>query len=225
MEVSPVPAASSTAFFPDQVEDEVYDLLPDNAGTGLYALPMPSIWAYLVDRKAMSTNLPFQPFQASLCFGWGFCKASCSPWDNQGHVYAWYLRWRPSFRIANYRTEQHGSDLHGSSFTCADCPAGVALNVPHCCSQSRCPGGWQQYQRNCYRYMGWSNFRGAEGHCNAYQAHIFMSRGRKSSAHVGLVLGVRLCLRLLALSSAVGFIPSGRSPTRNMTGWMPTWCE
>lgn len=83
-----------------QVEDYVYDLLPDNAGTGLYALPMPR------------------------------------------HVWPVYLRWRPTYRIANYNT--------------------------------MCPHGWKQYQRNCYRYMGWSNFRGAESRCNVFQAHIFM---------------------------------------------------
>lgn len=83
-----------------QVEDYVYDLLPDNAGTGMYALPMPR------------------------------------------HVWPVYLRWRPTYRIANYNT--------------------------------MCPHGWKQYQRNCYRYMGWSNFRGAESRCNVFQAHIFM---------------------------------------------------
>ena len=32
---------TSVRSLPCQVEDYVYDLLPDNAGTGMYALPMP----------------------------------------------------------------------------------------------------------------------------------------------------------------------------------------
>ncbi|CAE7780121.1 xlrs1, partial [Symbiodinium pilosum] len=83
-----------------QVDEDLYDKIPDNGGTGMYAVPMPS------------------------------------------HVYPVYLAWRPTFRISNFQTE--------------------------------CPSGWKEFQRHCYRYMGWSNFRGAESHCNHYQSHIFM---------------------------------------------------